>query len=80
VKSELLCERDVEHDYRLSVPWLRRARLERQGPVFLRLGKRMIRYRRADIEAYLASRVVDTRAERPAARSTSRSGRCGKLD
>ena len=60
VQSELLSERDVAADYRLSIPWLRRARLERQGPAFLRIGKRMVRYRRADVEAFLESRTINT--------------------
>jgi predicted DNA-binding transcriptional regulator AlpA len=60
VQSELLSERQVEADYQLSAPWLRRARRERRGPAFLRVGKRMVRYRRADVEAFLESRVVQT--------------------
>lgn len=57
-KHELLCERAVAGEYGLSIPWLRRARLERHGPAFLRVGTRMVRYRRADVEAFLESRVV----------------------
>jgi hypothetical protein len=59
VDSELLSERDLEADYHLPIPWLRRARRERKGPPFLRLGK-LVRYRRADVETFLASRVVRT--------------------
>lgn len=57
--EQLLTEREVSARYRLSVPWLRRSRVERQGPAFLRVGKRMVRYRRADIEAFLAQRLVN---------------------
>lgn len=60
METELLTEREVSADYNISVPWLRRARVDRRGPAFLRVGERMIRYRRADIEAFLESRVVDT--------------------
>ena len=59
MRAELLTERQVEDRYDLSIAWLRRARRERRGPVFLKIG-RMVRYRKADIEAYLASRVVGT--------------------
>lgn len=58
--TELLTEREVSARYRLSVPWLRRARLERRGPTFLKVGERMVRYRRTDIEAFLESRLVET--------------------
>lgn len=57
--TELLTEREVAQQYTLSIPWLRRARMARKGPAFLRVSLRMIRYRRADIEAFLDSRVVE---------------------
>jgi hypothetical protein len=64
VEVELLTEREVAGRYRLSIAWLRRARVERRGPTFLRVGVRMIRYRRADIEAFLESRIINTGADR----------------
>jgi hypothetical protein len=64
VEIELLTEREVAGRYRLSIGWLRRARVERRGPTFLRVGDRMIRYRRADIEAFLDSRIINTDADR----------------
>lgn len=60
VAAELLNEKQVSSDYTLTIPWLRRARLERRGPAFLRIGKRLIRYRRSDIEAFLERRLVRT--------------------
>jgi predicted DNA-binding transcriptional regulator AlpA len=63
METTLLKEREVASRYGLSVPWLRRARVERRGPPFLRVHRRMIRYRRADIEAFLESRVVDACAD-----------------
>jgi hypothetical protein len=57
--TELLTEREVSAAYSLTIPWLRRVRIERRGPPFLRLG-RMVRYRRVDLERYLATRTVDT--------------------
>ena len=42
------------------------ARRERRGPRFLKVGK-LVRYRRADIEAYLSAHAVET-ADRRASR------------
>ena len=58
MNSEVLTEREVSQDYRLSVPWLRKARRERRGPRFLRI-VRMIRYRRRDVEIFLAQHAVE---------------------
>ena len=79
MSTDLLTERNVTADYPLSIPWLRRSRQRRTGPAFLKLG-RMVRYRRADIEAYLDGQVVHTRdGQRPAdlSREHSRSLRLG---
>jgi hypothetical protein len=58
--DELLNERGVFGHYGLTIPWQRRARRERRGPSFLKLGK-MVRYRRRDIEAYLEASRVEPR-------------------
>lgn len=57
IDQELLRERDMEASYRLTVAWLRRARRERRGPPYLKIG-RMVRYRRSDVEAWLANHAV----------------------
>jgi predicted DNA-binding transcriptional regulator AlpA len=56
---EILSEREVWEEYGFTIPFLRRARRERRGPRFLKVGK-MVRYRRADVEAYLSAHVVET--------------------
>lgn len=56
---EVFTEAEVSRRYGLSVPWLRRARLERRGPRFLKIS-RMVRYRKADVEEYLAQHAVET--------------------
>lgn len=56
---EVLNEREVWEEYGFTIPFLRRARRERRGPRFLKVGK-MVRYRRADIEAYLSAHAVET--------------------
>lgn len=61
--KELLNESEVDQQYGLSRPWLRRCRLEHRGPRFIKMG-RMVRYRRKDIEAYLALHAVNTTEDR----------------
>jgi predicted DNA-binding transcriptional regulator AlpA len=56
---EVLNERQVQELYGFSIPYLRRARREKRGPRFLKLGK-LVRYRRSDIEAYLNAHAVET--------------------
>lgn len=60
---EILNEREVWEEYGFTIPYLRRARRERRGPRFLKVGK-LVRYRRADIEAYLAAHAVETREQK----------------
>ncbi len=56
---EVLNERQVQEIYGFSVPYLGRTRRERRGPRFLKVGK-LVRYRRSDIEAFLAAHVVES--------------------
>jgi len=56
---EILSERQVQEVYGFTVAYLRRARHDKRGPRFLKVGK-LVRYRRADIEAYLAAHAVET--------------------
>jgi len=60
---EILNERQVEQTYGFTIPYLRKARRERRGPRFLKIGK-LVRYRRADIESFLTAHAVDTKGER----------------
>lgn len=60
MNAEVLTERQVQELYGFSVPYLRRARREKRGPRFLKLGK-LVRYRKADIEAFLTAHAVETR-------------------
>lgn len=54
---ELLKEKEFYGEYGLSISWQRKMRRVGGGPAFVKIGK-MVRYRRADIEAYLAAHVV----------------------
>ena len=57
--QQYIDERTVQRDYNLSVAWLRKRRWLRLPPKYYRIPTRMIRYHRADIEAFLQDRVVD---------------------
>jgi predicted DNA-binding transcriptional regulator AlpA len=51
----VLDEDGVSKSYGFTKPWLRKRRRLGDGPPFLKLGRRMVRYRREDIEEYLRS-------------------------
>jgi predicted DNA-binding transcriptional regulator AlpA len=53
--QELLTERDVARITGLSVASVRRWRLLRQGPKYIKIGA-AVRYRPEDVSAWLASR------------------------
>ncbi|HTB13997.1 MAG TPA: helix-turn-helix domain-containing protein [Bryobacteraceae bacterium] len=55
VPEALLKERDLQRITGVSLATIRRWRLLRQGPRFLKLGS-AVRYRREDVDAWLASR------------------------
>jgi predicted DNA-binding transcriptional regulator AlpA len=61
----LLSQREAATLLHLSERTLERFRVSGTGPKFIRLG-RSIRYRLADIEAFIASRIVASTSERPA--------------
>jgi predicted DNA-binding transcriptional regulator AlpA len=56
-------ERDGSHYIGLSVAYLRKARRQGRGPAYLRIG-RTIRYRIADLDAWLDAHRVVTRESR----------------
>lgn len=53
--SDLVDEYSVAQFYLVSVATVRRWRERKTGPIFRRITDRLIRYRRSDLEAYLAS-------------------------
>ena len=54
--TKLLTERQVEQEYGLRVKTLQKWRWSGEGPAHIKLG-RSVRYRVADIEAYIESCV-----------------------
>jgi predicted DNA-binding transcriptional regulator AlpA len=65
--SKLLNEHDVARITGLSVASVRRWRLLRQGPLYLKLGS-AVRYRAEDISAWLASRPTGGEGRVPESR------------
>jgi len=61
---QVLSEQEVCAEYGLGIPWQRKKRRLGGGPRYLKIG-RMVRYRREDIEAYLATHLVDNGTTRP---------------
>jgi hypothetical protein len=57
--QQYIGERIVERDYDLNVAWLRKRRRQGLPPKYYRIPARMIRYKRADIEAFLQASVVE---------------------
>lgn len=53
--GNLLSEQQVEEIYGLSKRWLQKMRCYGNGPKFLKIGKKAVRYRIADIETFLAA-------------------------
>jgi excisionase family DNA binding protein len=59
----LLTQREAAEELRLSERTLERLRVTGEGPKFIRMG-RSIRYRFADIEAWIVSQMVSSTSER----------------
>jgi excisionase family DNA binding protein len=59
-----LTPREAASYLRTSTSTLAKRRLSSDGPAFTRIG-RAIRYRREDLDAYMAGRLVRSTSERP---------------
>lgn len=53
--TDLLDEREVADALSVALNTLRNWRWKGEGPRFVKLGKRTVRYRRADLEAFVAA-------------------------
>jgi predicted DNA-binding transcriptional regulator AlpA len=57
--AELLTTRETAELLRLAITTLEHWRLEGRGPHFLRLSSRQVRYRRTDVDRWLAETNED---------------------
>jgi predicted DNA-binding transcriptional regulator AlpA len=57
--NDLLLEREAAEILRVSCPTMRRWRWARTGPRYVRVGSRAIRYRLADLKAFVAANDND---------------------
>jgi len=60
--AEIFTTSEAAAHVKLSKPTLERFRLTGEGPKFLKLGG-AVRYRRADLEAWLETRLVSSTSE-----------------
>lgn len=57
--SDLLDEKEAARFLKLAAATLRNWRAAKQGPATLRVGKRAIRYRFSDLEAFIAASTLE---------------------
>lgn len=63
--ADIFTTREAADYLKLGKPTLERLRLTGNGPRFAKLGK-SVRYRRADLDAWLASKLIRSTSEEPA--------------
>lgn len=73
MSSAVVTEPEAAKYIGMSIAWLRQCRMQGRGPVYMRMGGgavgsdekgRAIRYRLADLDAYLDAHRVPTKAEK----------------
>lgn len=62
--QQLLCVNDAASYLGMSPSWLNKKRGEVGGPMFVKLGKRVL-YEQCDLDAYVASRKIGSTLELP---------------
>ena len=55
MEQAILKPREAAEYLRLSTSWLAKARASGCGPAFFRIGKSAVRYRRVDLDVWLAA-------------------------
>ena len=63
--SKLLSPRDVAAITGLSVETLAQWRSQGRGPLFVKISRNFVRYRKSDLDGWLAERIVRTDQEPP---------------
>lgn len=64
--KEILKTKEAAEHTSLSKPTLDRLRITGEGPVFIKIG-RAVRYRKADLDAWLEAKLTRSTSERSAA-------------
>lgn len=67
VRELLISQREAADLLGLSERTLKAMRLRKTGPTFVRISRRCVRYRLADLERFIESRTVATNCDRAAA-------------
>jgi len=62
METSLLDERELAAHLHIAVSTLRNWRVARRGPAFVKLGKRAVRYRVADVERFIEAGERDAKA------------------
>lgn len=60
---QLLSRDDIEREYKITRRWLELAALKGNGPPYLRLSRRFVRYRRGDFENWLSGHEYRSTSE-----------------
>ena len=63
VKPHLLNRDEIEAEYGISRRWLELAALSGNGPPFIKIAPRTVRYRRVELERWLLAREVRSTSE-----------------
>lgn len=61
--KQLLSRDDIQDQYGLSRRWLEIAAVAGNGPAFIKISPRMVRYRRDTFERWLAERTMNSTSE-----------------
>lgn len=59
----LLSRDQIEHEYGITRRWLELAAIRGGGPTYIKVGPRTVRYRREELERWLAKREVRSTSE-----------------
>jgi hypothetical protein len=62
-KPQLLSRDEIEAEYGITRRWLELAALSGNGPVFIKIASRTVRYRRDELERWLSAREVRSTSE-----------------
>ena len=56
--GRLINDKELAHKLGIGVQTLRNMRARRQGPPYIKIGRRTVRYREADVEKFLSANTI----------------------